>query len=153
MKKILRIFLFWLSLFWMATFQVSNAWDLDDIFKDEWSISNPYEDDKHGLKEGIETTKWIIDDSVTDRSASAYIQDVVAFLLWFIAIVAVILIIYAWFNILTWAWDEEKVKKAKMTIIYVVIGMIVIYLAWPIFTFIVNVLNWNPPVSEIEVSV
>jgi hypothetical protein len=61
----------------------------------------------------------------------------VAYLLSFLAIIAVIIIIYAWFNILTAAWEEEKVKNSKKMIMYAIIWLAVIYLAWPITRFII----------------
>jgi Na+-driven multidrug efflux pump len=82
-----------------------------------------------------------IEDVVTDRSLSVYAQDVVKFLLWFVYLVAVAFIVYAWFNLLTGAGDEEKSKKSKGMIIYVVIWILIIFLAWPITQFILNILN------------
>jgi len=142
MKNILKFFTIFLLFFSIWGTQFSYARILDDLLDDASPTSHICDNDDCSLQWWIEQVKDTLKDSVTDRNASDYIQDVIAFLLGFIALVAVIIIIYAWFNILTWAGDEEKVKKAKMTIIYVIVGIIVIYLAWPIFNFVVNVLNW-----------
>ena len=148
MKKFLKLMILPLLIFSISGMSISHAWFLDDVFNDSSSAEIPYcNDDKCGLVNWIEEAQWAINDTVSDRSASDYIQDVVAFLLGFIAIIAVIVIIYAWFNILTWAGDEEKIKKAKMTIIYVIVGIVVIYLAWPIFNLVVKILNWWAPIS------
>jgi hypothetical protein len=80
---------------------------------------------------------------VTDRWFSQYIQDIVTILITFVSIIAVIYIIYAWFVILTAAWDDEKITKMKKLIIYVVIWIIIIWLAWSIFIWIAWVLDSN----------
>jgi len=82
-----------------------------------------------------------LDDIETERTLSEYVQDVVVYILTFISIVAVLYIIYAGFMILISNGDEEKVKKSKQTIIYVALGIIIIWLAWSIVTFILMVLN------------
>lgn len=93
------------------------------------------------LEEGVEIIKGSLDGIETDRSISEYVQDVITYLLMFISIIAVIYIIYAWFQILIWSGDEEKLKKSRGTIIYVVIGIVVIWLAWPITRFILQVIS------------
>lgn len=94
-----------------------------------------------GTQEGIEVIKESLSDIETERSASEYIQDIVQYLLTFIAIIAVIYIMYAWFNIMIWNGDEEKLKKSRQTIVYVLLWIVVIFLAWPITLFILRLLN------------
>ena len=74
-------------------------------------------------------------------SFSQFIQNIVSYLLGFVALIAVLLIIWAGFMILTAAGDEAKVKKAYKTIIYVIIGIVVMYLAYSIVLFVINVLT------------
>ena len=83
--------------------------------------------------EAIESVSW------TSDTASVYIQNVVGYVLGFLALIATIIIIYAWFNLLTWIWDEEKAKKTKQIIIYAIWWILLIYLAAPIIKF---VLEW-----------
>lgn len=59
--------------------------------------------------------------------------------------IAVALWIYGWFTILTSWWDEEKVKKWKNYIIYVVIWLIVIFLASQIVSWVISVM-WDPDI-------
>lgn len=54
---------------------------------------------------------------------------------WFVWIITLLLIIYAWFNILFSAWDEEKIKKAKNTILYIVIWLFLLVVNYLILTF------------------
>ena len=76
----------------------------------------------------------------TERSASEYIQDVVLYLLSFVSLLAILYIIYAGFNILTGNGDEEKLKNSKTTVIYVILGIALMWLAWPITRFIFTML-------------
>jgi type IV secretory pathway VirB2 component (pilin) len=62
-----------------------------------------------------------LNDVETGQSASEFIQNIIVYLIGFISIVAVVYIIYAGFNILTGTGDEEKIKKSKSIILYVVI--------------------------------
>ena len=93
-----------------------------------------------GLENGIKLTRDSID-GIEKGRASIYIQEVVLYLLTFITIIAVLYIIYAWVKILTSNGEEEKLKKSKQTIIYVALGISVIWLSWPILRFIFAVLT------------
>lgn len=106
-----------------------------------WAGAPTVRYDSPWLEWGIEIIKDSLWDIETERSASAYIQDVVEYLLTFLALIAVIYIIYAGFNIMIWNGDEEKLKKSRQTIIYVLLWLVVIFLAWPITLFILNIIN------------
>lgn len=54
---------------------------------------------------------------------------------WFVAIVVLIMIIYAGAQILLSAWDEEKIKKWKQAILYIAIGLFVLAINFLIITF------------------
>lgn len=77
----------------------------------------------------------------TAKTASQYIQDIVIFLLWFLMLIAVLIIIYSWLVLLTWVWDEEKAKKTKQIILYTIGWLIIIFLAYPLTEFVFRVLN------------
>jgi len=80
-------------------------------------------------------------------SAEVTIQFYVQILLGFLYIVAVLVGLYGGFRIFT-AWgDDEKVKKWKDAIIYMIIGLIIIFLAGSIVQF---VLAWilDPSLAE-----
>jgi len=93
----------------------------------------------------IETWVRIIKDEVnsieTERSFSQYIQDIVAYILTFVSIIAVIYIIYAWIRIMISAWNEETLKKQKMTILYVILWILLIRISYSIVAFILKILN------------
>ncbi len=93
------------------------------------------------IEEWIEEMYGQVNWVVRDKGASQYIQDVMIYIISFISIIAVIYMIYAWFVILTSAWDDEKIKKTKQIIIYVIVGIIIIWMAWSIYLFVVNILG------------
>lgn len=137
MKKILFfliatfIFLFWFIFETSALDIIS--WDRTTIPYCTWNDC--------GLEQWVEYTQGV-DGLVTNWTASSYIQRIVVYFLTFLKLVAVILIIYAWFNMLTSAWDEEKAKKSKTIIVFAIIWLLIIYLAWPITNLIIDVLTW-----------
>jgi hypothetical protein len=96
------------------------------------------------LATGVENVKGTVNWIEQERTFSAYVQDVVIYMLSFVSIIAVVYIIYAWFRILTWAWEEEVLKKQKWIILYVIIWMVIIWLSYPIINFIVGILNATP---------
>lgn len=93
-----------------------------------------------GLEEGIEAV-GNVGGLRSDVGAVDMIQNIVWYILSFVSLIAVLYIIYAGFQILTWNWEEEKLKKSKQTILYVILGIVVIWLAWPITIFVIGVLN------------
>lgn len=93
------------------------------------------------LSGGIDLVKDNLNGIETQQSASEYIQSVALYLLTFVSLIAVLYIVYAGFQIMTGNGDEEKLKHSKQTVIYVIIGIILMWLAWPITTFIFRVLN------------
>lgn len=112
---------------WWNPFSTSN--NLDNPYKGQW-----YDLDKW-LKEVKNTVTWI----ETNRSFSDYIQDVVVYLLGFVTIIAIIYMIYWGIILMTSAWDEEKVKKTKSIITYVIIWIFVIWLAYSLVAWIFGV--------------
>lgn len=56
---------------------------------------------------------------------------------WFIWVITILLIIYAWINILFSAWDEEKVKKGKNTILYIGIWLLLLSVNYLLLTFFI----------------
>lgn len=74
----------------------------------------------------------------TERTFSKYIQDVIAYLIWFLFFIALVYVLYAWFKILVSSWEEEELKKSKSIIAYVIIWIILIFLAYSIVSFVMK---------------
>jgi type IV secretory pathway VirB2 component (pilin) len=79
-----------------------------------------------------EWLKW------SDKTADIVIQSWVAYISTFLSIIAIIVILWAGFQILTSAWDEEKTKKWKTIIIQAVIWLLVIFIASSIVNLIIT---------------
>jgi Type IV secretion system pilin len=60
---------------------------------------------------------------------------ILAYVNWFLALFAVIMVIYAGWLIFISGWDEEKLKKAKKTILFIVLGMVLLVASQAIFRF------------------
>jgi hypothetical protein len=70
----------------------------------------------------------------------AAITNVIVALLSLITLVAVAYVLYAGFQILTAGGDEEKVKTGRKTIVNVLIGIVIMWLAYWIVTLVLNAL-------------
>lgn len=138
MKTFIKIF-FLLS-FSLSTLVAQASW-ISDIFSDS-NPETPYcQDDECSLESWITVMKAWINDIEKDRKASTYVQDIIKYVLWFVTLVWVIYIIYSWFQIMISAWAEDKVKKSKMTIFYIFMWIVLIWLAYPIVNFMMKLLN------------
>lgn len=93
------------------------------------------------LEIGTEQAKWTLEGIEQDRTLSEFVIAVVLYLLTFLALVAVVIIIYAGFNILTSGGDEEKLKSSRRIILYALLGIVLIFLAFSIFTWLEWLLN------------
>lgn len=67
-------------------------------------------------------------------------DNVLGFLIGLLYFIAVVFAIYAGFTILTSGGDEERVKKGKKILIYALVGLIVIFLASQIVTWVISVM-------------
>ena len=85
---------------------------------------------------------WFIEvggeNCVNRTDVSEWINIIITIINWlnsFVAIVVLIMIIYAWAQIMLSSGDEEKIKKWKQAIIYVAIGIAVLVVNFLILTF------------------
>jgi len=63
------------------------------------------------------------------------LTNLIAWVLGFVSLIAVIMVIIGGFQWLTAAGNEEKVEKAKKTISSAVVGLIIVILAWAVVIF------------------
>lgn len=77
--------------------------------------------------------KW-----TTEVNIEVSANNTIEYILSFLGLVAIIFILWAWFNIMTAAWDDEKIKKWKNTIIYSIVWIIIIFFAYQFVTFILD---------------
>lgn len=98
-------------------------------------------DSKDCLQKWVDETKNAVHGLITDKPLSEYASEVILYLLKFVTLVAVIYVIYAGFQILISAGNDENLKKSKNTIIYVAVWIILMWLAYAIVTWIIGLLH------------
>ena len=77
-------------------------------------------------------------DDFDEDSLAETIAYVIQVVLGFLGIIFIILIIYAGFVWMTSAGNEEKISKAKKTLIAAIIGITIVLLAYAITGFVIN---------------
>lgn len=137
----MRYFLYLLIFVWVWFFSNFDIFTYAGIFEDTTIPYCQWEGTCWIDKWLLEVENLNIAIVETTRPFSQYIQDIVQYILWFLAIIATLMIIYSWFNLLFSAWDEEKAKKTKSIISYAVLWLIIIFLAWPILQFVITALS------------
>lgn len=78
-------------------------------------------------------------DNITDGNFVDTLNNMLGFLVGLLYFIAVLFALWGGFQILTAGGDEEKVKKGKTTLIQAVIGLIVIFLASQIITWVISI--------------
>lgn len=103
---------------------------------------------------------WLerVDDSLkgsdinTTEGIVSGVVNLVSYLVGFFYLIALVFGIYAGFLIMTSGWEEDRIKKWKNIFIYVIVGLIVVFLASTIIGFVINAFdgraNGNTAVSE-----
>lgn len=103
------------------------------------------------LDNALKAVKDSNTDLVTEKTATQFIVDVVLYILSFVTLVAVIYIIYAGFMLLISSGDEKKLESTKKIILSVVLGILVMWIAYALVSLILNALNrvvFSPFVTE-----
>ena len=110
------------ALFWFFLIQISKVL-VSSIFWKTICVSN---ETCINTKQ-ITNLSWI----------STLIVDIINWLNWFVWIIVILMIIYAWFLIFIFSWDEEKIKKAKNIILYIIIWLFILSVNYIILTFFI----------------
>ncbi len=74
----------------------------------------------------------------TDTKVNDLVNQVVTIFSWVVGVVSVIMIIYGGFRYITSGGDSNGVTAAKNTILYALIGLVVVALAQVIVKFVIN---------------
>jgi phage shock protein PspC (stress-responsive transcriptional regulator) len=74
----------------------------------------------------------------TEQNVKAVIANIIRVLLGFLGLIAVVLVLYAGFQWMTAAGNEEKVATAQSTLRAGLIGLVIILAAFAIASFIIN---------------
>ena len=128
MKKIiLSIFITFMGLFGVMAAPALAYTCPDGTLREKANVSNPAECNTEAKED---------DDSLIDT-----IGKILNVALGLIGLLAVIMMIYGGFMYMTSAGDANKVTKAKNTIIYGVVGLVIAVLSFAIVTFVLGALG------------
>jgi hypothetical protein len=119
----------------------AKTWKMSIIYSLVWFIVIKL---THTLVTTIYGKTYCTSHICTDRKSnvdlkwfSAIVEKIIEWMNSFVWVIVILLIIYAWFLMLTSFWDEEKVKKAKNIIIYIIAWIIVLFANYIILTFLI----------------
>lgn len=93
-------------------------------------------DDPEATNYGLEEVRSIKIGQNTDVKDT--IAQVINIALGFLGVLAVIIIIYAGFKWMTAGGNEENVADARKMIVQAIIGLVIIFAAWIIATFVID---------------
>lgn len=74
----------------------------------------------------------------TNKTATSLVNNIINLFSWVIGVIAVIMIIFGGFKFVTSSGDSSKVASARSTIIYALIGLVVVALAQTIVKFVLG---------------
>ncbi len=132
MKKILQIITLILCLFNISIVS-ANLW----IFEDENSMLYCAEWDDCSIEAWADAIKENLDGRVqTEWSVVDYATDLTKQILWYVSLIAVLIIVFSWFRILTSAWSDDEIKKQKKVITWVFIWILLMWTSRAIVLFI-----------------
>jgi hypothetical protein len=131
-KKIL-LWLFSLVVAWVGTYWVVNAqgWSIDSYTANMYTTPS----------DADTTTIWINTLWTTwDRWGwlIQVIKNAINWVLGMLSLVALVLCLWWWFQIVTAAWDEWKQKKWMSVLKHAAIWLVIIWLSW----FVVTIIFW-----------
>lgn len=79
--------------------------------------------------------------SSNDDTLLNVIKKAVNWVLWILSLIALILCLWWWFQMLTAAWDDNKVKTWTKILKNAAIWLAVIWLSWLLVSFIFRIIN------------
>ena len=137
MKKILSIWiavlLWWIGL---SRWQLSNTID-DQAFNttntNMYSIQSNSSEIYDVNINTLGTNQWNTNGRLID-----VIKNAINRVLWMLSLIALILCLWWWFQIVTAAWDEWKQKKWMSVLKHAAIWLVIIWLSW----FVVTIIFW-----------
>ena len=140
LKKVL-LSLGMLSILWAFWYGITNAaWDGADAEINAQTANLFTQQDSVNA-----TNIWIATIGTTkDRwwSLIQIIKNAINWVLGMLSLVALVLCLWWWFQIVTAAWDEWKQKKWVSVLKHAAIWLVVIWLSWFVVTIIFRLLRW-----------
>jgi len=145
----ISMLLVWGSTLWSAP-RPGQKWMEQILTKEDSSIITPPNEVNplvKGTQTAVKTNKHTIknisnswepfdtQESATEKTLK-YLQNLINWALWMAAFVALIVVLYGWFQMLTAAGNDAKFKSGKTAMKKVAIGLIWIWVSWMIVSLI-----------------
>ncbi len=75
---------------------------------------------------------------MSKKKIEVFVTDTVKYFLSFVSLIAVVYFIYAGFQLMVSGGDEEKAKKTKKIMVYVIAGIILIWSSYYLVAILIN---------------
>lgn len=98
-------------------------------------------DGKCTIKDGSTAVSNAVGDLLSKKKIEVFITDTLVYFLSFVSLIAVIYFIYAGFQLMVSGGDEEKAKKTKRIMTYVLAGIILIWVSYWLVAIVINSLT------------
>ncbi|MBU4369352.1 pilin [Patescibacteria group bacterium] len=79
-----------------------------------------------------------LDNPLGDREPHELVGDIIAYILGFVGVLALVMFIYGGITWMTSAGAPEKIKKGRDTIVWAIFGLAFVFLSYAILDFILN---------------
>ena len=139
MRKLLSIWIavifWWIAFSWWQQQQLSNSISDADFNK---TNTNLYQVQNTDTIEAVGVnTLWVQQWNQNWRLIDV-IKNAINWILWMLSLIALVLCLWWWFQIVTAAWDEWKQKKWLSVLKHAAIWLVIIWLSW----FVVTIIFW-----------
>ncbi len=79
-----------------------------------------------------------LDDPLGKRDIPVLVGDIIAYILGFVGVLALVMFIYGGITWMTSAGAAEKIKKGRDTLVWAIFGLAFVFLSYAILDFILN---------------
>jgi hypothetical protein len=92
------------------------------------------------LEWGVVIAEWAVEGRLSQETIVDFVTRIVLYFMSFVSIIAVAYVIYAGFQLMISGWDEEKAKKTKKIITYVIAGILLMWIAYWLVRIVIDAL-------------
>lgn len=93
------------------------------------------------IQGGFDASKNAVKGLMSEKKIEVFVSDTVKYFLTFVSLIAVVYFIYAGFQLMVSGGDEEKAKKTKKIMVYVIAGIILIWVSYFLVAIVINSLT------------
>lgn len=98
-------------------------------------------DGKCTIQDGTTAASNAVGNLMSKKTIEVYVAETVKYFLSFTTLIAVVYFVYAGFRLMTSGGDEEQAKKTRKIMIYVVAGIVLIWMSYWLVLIVINTLT------------